>query len=76
MDKNQIIKRAELLPAYCEATGYFPDECVGASEEELRAELVSFGFQVEELPAKVQAEPWVAPVVTDEARAMAPGFWA
>lgn len=75
-NNTQTVKASELLSTYCHATGYFPDEVVGASDEELRSELVAMGYTVEELPVKVKTEPWVAPVVTDETRAMFPGFWA
>lgn len=75
-NKSQTVKASELLSTYCHATGYFPDECVGASDEELRAALVEMGYTVEELPVKVKAEPWELTPADDEARTMFPGFWA
>lgn len=66
MNKQTIIKHAEIASAYCEAFGYFPDEIVGASAEEMRIELIESGYSVEEIPAPAQ-RPMPSRMTAEEA---------
>lgn len=75
MDKQTTIKHAEISSAYCAANGYFPDEIVGASAEEMRSELIASGYSVEEIPASAP-RPVSAPLTAeDEAGIAATAHW-
>lgn len=75
MNKTTTIKHTEIVAAYCEAFGYFPDEVVGASAEELRFELVESGYTVEDIPAPAP-RPASAPMTTEEAEVASRFFFA
>lgn len=66
MDTKTIIKHTEITSAYCAAFGYFPDEVIGASAQEMRSELVEAGYLVEEIPAPAP-RPLSAPMTAEEA---------
>lgn len=75
MEKTITIKHTEITSAYCQATGYFPDEIAGASAEEMRSELIAFGYSVEEIPAPAP-RPASAPLTAeDEALIAATAHW-
>lgn len=63
--EKQIVKVSEIAAKYCEINGYFPDEIVGASNEEMRAELILDGYEVEEIPAAV-VRPESIPATQEE----------
>ena len=75
MDKQTTIKSTEIAHAYCTAFGYFPDEIVGASDEEMRFELVESGYSVEEIPAPA-SRAISAPMTAEEAEVASRFFLA
>lgn len=73
MSTTTTIKHTDIASAYCAANGYFPDEIVGASAEEMRSELIASGYSVEEIPAPAP-RPVSAPLTPEEAEVAARFF--
>lgn len=73
MDKSIIIKATEIKAAYMQANGYHADEVVGASDVDMRAELIESGYAVEEIPAPAP-RPVSAPATAEETEAFARFF--
>ena len=76
MNKATTIKTSEITTTYLEMTGYHADEIVGAQAHEMREELVTAGYTVEELPEVKKSEPWEPTPVSEETKVLFPGFFA
>ena len=73
MDKAVIIKATEIKATYMQANGYHADEVVGASDVDMRAELIEAGYAVEEIPASAP-RPAPAPATAEETETFARFF--